>query len=59
MPVSIFQNNYKKNILCPQCRSIATKRIPKEKIIKVVFFWMPVKRYMCSKCRNKFYVREE
>lgn len=43
---------------CPRCKSgILDTRIARGKIVKHLFFWMEVKRYKCSNCLAKVYVR--
>ena len=40
---------------CPRCISFTTKRIHRGSIIKSLLFFLPIKRYRCEKCQNKFY----
>ena len=43
---------------CPKCKSgTLDTRIARGKIVKHLFFWMEVKRYKCSNCLAKVYVK--
>ncbi len=46
----------KSDVSCPACHNSSCDRIPRAKIVKVLFFWLDMKRYKCYQCRHKFYV---
>jgi transposase-like protein len=46
----------KADISCPSCNNTSCDRIPRGKIVKVLFFWLAIKRYKCYSCWRKFYV---
>jgi hypothetical protein len=45
------------NPLCPECGYEFAIRIHRSFLFKVFFFWLPVRRFYCYKCRKKQYVR--
>lgn len=48
------------NWTCPTCKTFTrTERVPRSKAVKVVLFWLPLKRYMCYKCKRKYYTIEK
>jgi len=48
----------KKNMqICPRCKKgYLSKRAKRSLLIKVLLFWLPIKRYKCSYCAEKVYV---
>jgi hypothetical protein len=42
--------------ICPACQTYSGLRIQRPKLIKLLLFWLPVKRYRCTACNNKFMV---
>jgi len=47
-------NNRRK---CPKCSvGYLDSRTARELWVKVLLFWLPVKRYKCSSCKQKSYV---
>jgi hypothetical protein len=45
----------KRNANCLYCSSSSIERIPRGRIIKTVFYWLPLKHYMCYACLKKHY----
>lgn len=46
--------SYKK--ICPKCGAHPLdQRIPRGHLVKLFFFWLPLKRYLCTKCFRKTY----
>lgn len=41
---------------CKKCKNPETYRIPRSFIFKTLMPWLPIKRYVCFKCLNKFHV---
>ncbi|PWG78696.1 hypothetical protein [Pararcticibacter amylolyticus] len=41
---------------CPKCDAYTSHRLPNGKMASQVLFWMPLKRYQCDHCHNKFYI---
>lgn len=43
--------------ICPRCRADThADRVPRSWWIKLLFGWLPLKRYMCYKCKRKYYI---
>lgn len=42
--------------LCPKCNSYTDYRIKNGKWADKLLFWMPLRRYQCTHCDNKFYI---
>lgn len=40
---------------CRYCKSTGMERIPRSFIMKTLFFWLPVRRFVCYKCLKKQY----
>ena len=40
---------------CPKCKNYETYRIPRSFLFKSVLAFIPVKRYQCDRCFNKFH----
>lgn len=49
--VSVAKNDRK----CGYCKSDAVERIPRSGFIKTIFFWIPIRRYICYNCLHKFH----
>jgi hypothetical protein len=41
---------------CSYCESDAVERIPRSGFVKSVFFWIPIRRYICYSCLHKFHI---
>lgn len=41
---------------CPKCRLTLTRRIGQSKLVKILFFGLPLKKYKCHNCMNEHYV---
>ncbi len=41
---------------CPVCDFRLSKRMPSNKLVKVFLYWLPLKKYECSKCLKSYYV---
>jgi hypothetical protein len=43
---------------CPKCgKDALDTRVHRQMVIKIFLFWMPLKRYKCSFCKKKSYIR--
>lgn len=42
--------------LCPKCHDYTDHRIANSKLVNKILFWMPLRRYQCDHCRNRFYI---
>jgi hypothetical protein len=45
--------------ICSFCKHSSTDRIPRNWLVKLLFGWLPVKRYMCYKCKRKYHTIEK
>jgi len=45
-----------KKRVCPKCKGELDTRVSRGLFVKTLLFWLPVKRYICYKCRRKKYV---
>lgn len=54
----IHLNNIKtiNSPVCKKCKEKLDQRVPRGILVKKLFFWLPLKRYMCFKCNKKVYV---
>lgn len=50
------QNEIKKTVVCPKCKSPVYSRARRSMLVKTFLFWLPVKRYNCYKCKSKPYI---
>jgi len=41
---------------CRKCSKPLDYRIPRQRLVKTVLFWVPLKRYKCTTCDKKQYV---
>lgn len=44
-----------RKIICPKCKNDDCYRIPRGMLFKQVFTIIPVRRYFCGRCINRFY----
>ncbi len=42
--------------MCPKCKAPLDDRVPRGAFVKTIFFFLPLKRYICYKCQRKRYV---
>ena len=59
MPMSnegIDQKNKKEAPKCPRCKAITVNRTPRPFSVRLLLFWLPLKRYSCYRCSRKFYL---
>jgi hypothetical protein len=42
--------------LCPVCGNEFKYRVKRSGVIKVLFFWYPVKRYFCAECLERYHI---
>lgn len=47
----------RKIVRCPTCSTVSHHKIPKGELFEIFLFWLPVQRYRCYSCFNKFYVK--
>ena len=40
---------------CRYCNSPSVNRIPRGKLVKELFFWLPIRHYICYRCIRTFY----
>lgn len=46
--------------ICPRCKTDThADRVPRSWLVKLFFGWLPVKRYMCYRCKRKYYTVEK
>jgi len=45
----------RKNVFCPACKSQLIERVHRPFFVKTLLFWLPLKRYICFKCKRKIY----
>lgn len=50
-----FEKKLRKALICPRCKNEVDTRIHRGFIVKTLFFWLPLKRYICYGCRRKTY----
>jgi hypothetical protein len=50
LPLTLFTD--KKNPACRKCQA-ELHRVPRSFIMKIFFFWLPLKNYFCYKCLRK------
>lgn len=48
----------KKAYACPKCKSELDYRVHRSVLVKVLFFWLPLRRYLCYHCNRKYHVWE-
>lgn len=42
---------------CPKCKNgTLDHRTPRGFLVKTFLFWLPIRRYRCSKCTKKSYI---
>jgi len=41
---------------CPKCQTNTGQRIHRPALLKLLTFWLPVKRYFCYSCNKKYLV---
>jgi hypothetical protein len=46
----------KQKAICPRCK-LPMERISRHIVVKMVLFWLSLKRYKCGHCGQKMYVR--
>jgi len=43
--------------MCPKCKKgVLSSRIKRSWAIKILLFWLPLKRYRCNYCSEKVYM---
>lgn len=58
-PVKIDLSKIKspKSYHCPKCDTLTDYRVHRSLVVKKLLFFMPLKRYWCPRCFNRFYVK--
>ncbi len=51
-----IKNDTKKINACPKCKTENNFRIRRSYFVKTFLFWLPIRRYACYSCKNKYYV---
>lgn len=41
---------------CPKCKIPMNYRVHRGKFVKLTLPWLPISRYICHRCLNKYYV---
>jgi hypothetical protein len=42
---------------CPKCKEAQlSERVKRSLWVKILLFWLPIKRYKCNKCGKKSYI---
>jgi hypothetical protein len=41
---------------CPKCKLTLTRRIGLSKLVKILFFWLSLKKYKCQSCMAEYHV---
>jgi hypothetical protein len=44
-----------KDLRCRGCGNVGISRIKRSPFVKTLFFWLPLKRYVCYRCNRKTY----
>ncbi len=47
---------YKEKPPCPSCNG-RLQRVSRHLPVKIILFWLPVKRYKCLRCGKKTYLK--
>jgi transposase-like protein len=55
-PEQIQKNKMLTKIKCPTCACNYAQRVPKDVLLKAIFFWLPLKKFKCRACSRVFYV---
>jgi transposase-like protein len=42
--------------VCPKCKKKMDSRVARGTLVKMVLFWLPIRRYKCSSCNRKRYI---
>jgi len=51
-----IKNRNKKIYACPKCKAERNFRVRRSYFVRTFLFWLPLKRYTCYNCKNKYYV---
>ncbi len=43
---------------CWRCKSTLDHRVARGMLVRIFFFWLPMRRYFCYNCVRKRYVRD-
>lgn len=41
---------------CPKCNLALIQRVHRANFIRTLFPWLPVRRYICYRCKKKYHV---
>ena len=44
-----------KDLRCRGCGNVGISRIKRGPLVKALFFWLPLKHYVCYRCSRKSY----
>lgn len=42
-------------VTCPKCKDVLNTRVKRNLLLKLFFFWLPIRVYFCQKCVAKRY----
>jgi transposase-like protein len=42
--------------VCPKCKKRMDIRVTRAILVKMLLFWLPIRRYKCSNCSRKRYI---
>lgn len=56
-PESSIKDEVKHHPICWKCKSSLDYRVPRGMMVKMLLFWVPLRRYYCYGCAKKRYVR--
>jgi hypothetical protein len=54
--IESIRSQSKKVHLCPKCKTQLDDRVPRGFFVKNLFFFIPLKRYICYRCQRKRYI---